>query len=263
MSDTLQSVLTALRVLEAVGSEQPVAVGDLARLVERPKSTVQRALATLHEAGWIRPDGSDRTRWVLTSRVATLVRHLGNDSGLRDVATPVLVSLRNRTRESTSLLLHDGDTVTIVDHLEGLHPVRLVASVGSRVPLHTGAAGKALLAALSSADAERFLAAPLERFTHHTRDASSLREELVTIRARGYAISLGEYTEDAASAAAPIRGADGRALGAVSVLLPASRMSAERAVELGAAVAEAAAAIERGLIDRCGAPGEVRADGAA
>ena len=87
MSDTLQSVLTALPVLEAVGQAQPVAVADVARAVDRPKSTVQRALATLHEAAWIRPDGSDRTRWVLTSRVAELVQHVGNDTGLREVAT--------------------------------------------------------------------------------------------------------------------------------------------------------------------------------
>lgn len=263
MSDTLQSVLTALRVLEAVGSEQPVAVGDLARIVERPKSTVQRALATLHEAGWIRPDGSDRTRWVLTTRVAELVQHLGNETGLREVARPVLLQLRNRTRESTSLLLHDGEAAVIVDHLEGLQPIRLVASIGSRVPIHTGAAGKALLAALPPADVERALAGPLARYTHRTRDAAALRAEIATIRACGYAVSLGEYTEDAAGAAAVIHGVDGRPLGAVSVLLPASRMSDERARELGAAVLDAATEIARGLHDHCGTGGSVPADGAA
>ena len=48
------SVLTTLNVLEYVSEHQPVGVSDVARGLELPKSSAQRALKALFEAGWIR-----------------------------------------------------------------------------------------------------------------------------------------------------------------------------------------------------------------
>ncbi|MEV1178630.1 helix-turn-helix domain-containing protein, partial [Nonomuraea sp. NPDC049784] len=50
-SQWMQNVLNALRVLEEVAIRQPAGVGELARVLGLPKSTVQRSLRTLHDAG--------------------------------------------------------------------------------------------------------------------------------------------------------------------------------------------------------------------
>ena len=59
----MQSVLRSLLVLEAVAEHQPVRVGELTPLLGLPKSTVQRSLETLAEAGWLRQVDGDLTRW--------------------------------------------------------------------------------------------------------------------------------------------------------------------------------------------------------
>src|ERR1700759_4054074 len=51
----MDSVKTALKVLEQLALAAPAGVSDLARAIDAPKSTIQRDLTTLHEAGWIRP----------------------------------------------------------------------------------------------------------------------------------------------------------------------------------------------------------------
>lgn len=70
----MQSVLNALRVLEEVAARQPVGVADLARALDLPKSSAQRALRTLDTAGWIRPAGGEVTRWVLTTKALQVGR---------------------------------------------------------------------------------------------------------------------------------------------------------------------------------------------
>lgn len=53
----MESVKTALRVLEAVVDTPLVGVSELARRLNEPKTTIQRCLTTLHEAGYVRPSG--------------------------------------------------------------------------------------------------------------------------------------------------------------------------------------------------------------
>ena len=65
----MKSVTRSLRVLEAVAQHQPVTVGELTKLFGLPKSTVQRTLVTLAEAGWLRANRKDTTRWEIGARV--------------------------------------------------------------------------------------------------------------------------------------------------------------------------------------------------
>ena len=74
----MQSVLNTLRVLEEVASRQPIGVGQLARVLQMPKSSVQRALVALHTGGWIRPASGEVTRWVMTTRALAVGGRVGS-----------------------------------------------------------------------------------------------------------------------------------------------------------------------------------------
>ena len=150
MSQAMQSSLLTLTVLEHVSVHQPVRVAEVAEALGKPKSTVQRALVTLREAGWIRPDGSEWTRWVLTPACST-----------SPAAPPTsTVCTTRRTHRSTRsvgshgesgiLAVRDESDWVVVDYLEGLRPVQVRVQIGRRFPLHAGAAGKAILAFLPS-----------------------------------------------------------------------------------------------------------------
>jgi IclR family transcriptional regulator, acetate operon repressor len=242
VSAVMQSSVTTLRVLEIVAERQPVSVAEVARALARPKSTAQRTLVTLHDAGWIRPSGTDRTRWVLTTRVLDLARHVANERGLREVARPVLERLCQATCESVTLMVRDGDEAVSVEFLEGSHSVRFVKPVGVRNPLHAGANGKAILAHLPEDEIRTYLDAGLVPVTPRTVIAPrTLRAQLTRIRRDGYAVSRGEATPDAGGTAAPVFDPAGRVIASVAATAPLSRMTSDTAAaRLAGAVVAAA-----------------------
>ncbi len=62
----MNSLLKSIAVIEAVSEHQPVGVGELSKLLDMPKSSVQRVLTTFQEAGWLRQAGSEITRWEIS-----------------------------------------------------------------------------------------------------------------------------------------------------------------------------------------------------
>ncbi|GAB2909598.1 IclR family transcriptional regulator [Nonomuraea fastidiosa] len=233
----MRSVVNALRALEAVAARQPIGVGELARELGLPKSTVQRSLKTLHEAGWIRPAGGEVTRWQVTSKVLRLART--TELSLRDAAMPVMEELRQRTGETIHLMVPEGDAVVLIERLETDKPVRIVLPLGIRLPLHASANGKAVLAHLDRPLGE------LPAYTENTiTDPAALRAELDRVRARGYADNRGEWRSDIAAVAAAVLGPSGP-VASLSVSTPAGRMTETLRAEYGALVTEAAAALSR------------------
>ncbi|PZG18446.1 IclR family transcriptional regulator [Nonomuraea aridisoli] len=236
----MQNVITALRVLEEVSARQPIGVGELARLLGLPKSTVQRSLRTLHEAGWIRPAGGEVTRWQVTSKALQVARR--TELGLRDAAVPVMEELRQRTGETIHLMVPEGEAVVLIERLETDKPLRIVLPLGIRLPLHASANGKAVLAHLGRALDE------LPAYTDTTiTDARALRAELEAVRARGYADNRGEWRADIAAVASAILGPDGAPIASLSVSTPASRMTEDQRAQYGELVTQAAGTLTESL----------------
>lgn len=237
----MQNVANALRVLEEVAARQPVGVSELARTLGLPKSSVQRALRTLAGAGWLRPEGSEITRWVLTSKALHVGRHAASDLNLRDAAMPVLEELRRKTEETIHLMVPEGDKTVLIERLETPKPVRIIIPLGGASPIHASANGKAVLAASEPAETERVISDGLTRYTDTTIvDPDELRAELAAIRERGYATNAAEWRDDIAAVAAAIPGSGDRPVASLSISTPVNRMPHEMRPEYGALVTDAA-----------------------
>jgi IclR family acetate operon transcriptional repressor len=234
----MQSVLNALRVLEEVAVRQPIGVADLARALEIPKSSAQRALVTLQTAGWIRQVGGGSTRWVVTTKALYVGRHASGELSLRDVAVPAMEELRRRTDETVHLTVPEGpDRVVLIERLETSKPVRIFMQLGMNLPLHASANGKAVLAASPPATIERYLAEGLPRFTGTTiDDPALLRAELTATQIRGYAVNGGEWRSDVSAVAAAVIGEGGLPVASISVNMPTSRMTDALSAEYGVLV---------------------------
>jgi IclR family acetate operon transcriptional repressor len=259
----MQNVLNAFRVLEEVAARQPAGVAELARATGIPKSSVQRALRTLQTAGWIRPAGGGITRWAVTTKALHVGRHAAGDLGLRDVAVPVMEDLRRRIDETIHLAIPEGDKVVLIERLETSKPVRIVLALGTSLPLHASAHGKAVLAAGSAAMLEQVLAGGLPPHTDTTiTDPGELLAELEEIRKRGYSTNGGEWRSDVSCVAAAVMDGTGQPVASISINMPTSRMADESRSAYGALVREAAAAVGDALgnsRDRTGlAPGRGR-----
>lgn len=244
----MQSVLNALRVLEEVAARRPVGVADLARAMESPKSTVQRALLTLHTAGWIRPAGGTSTRWMVSTKALYVGRSATGELGLRDIAVPVMEELRRATDETVHLAVPEAGNIVLIERLETSKPVRIILPLGQNLPAHASANGKAVLAASSDEAVERHIADGLTRFTETSIvDPRLLRAALAEVRLRGYATNAGEWRSDVSAVAAAVLGDAGLPVASLSVNVPTSRMTEDSRAAFGAAVREAAKTVSEAL----------------
>ena len=250
----MDSVKTALRVLEQVGAAGEAGVSELARAIGEPKSTIQRDLVTLHQAGWIRPvDVQGRRRWTLSSKVLGLARRFQPALRLREHAMPVMEDLRTLTRETIHLMLREGDRVVLIERLDSPQTLRTVRQLGASTPLHAASNGKAVLAYLTGAERVAYLARPLQAFTPRTlTDPAALERDLETIRSRGYSLSDGELDPDVRAVAAAIRLETGEPVASLSISCPAFRFPDEKIGQYGEWVRQAAARIAAALADEAG-----------
>ncbi|WP_086841550.1 IclR family transcriptional regulator domain-containing protein [Streptomyces coeruleofuscus] len=241
----MKSVTRSLRILEAVAQHQPVTVGELTKIFGLPKSTVQRTLVTLAEAGWLRANRRDTTRWEIGARVLAVRPAALQGSSLLTAAHEPMVRLRDALNETIHLSVPDAlQCMVVVDRVDSDHPVRTFHTIGDTSPLHATAVGRAVLAHLPKQDVEELIAQGLERFTDTTpADPDELRAELDRIRTDGYAVNRNQYRPGVCAIAAPVLDEDGAPLASVAVSMPDSRFDAERLPEWSRMVAETAAEI--------------------
>lgn len=237
----MQVVLTALRVLETVAEHQPVGVSEVARLLELPKTTVQRSLKALSEAGWIYSSQREPTRWLLTTRPLAVARHTSERGGLRDAVIGAMEQLRQETQETIHLAVLEGVRMVVVERLDSPMVVRSSYPLGFSAPVHASSTGKALLSCLPTTELEALLPASLTGYTQATiTDRRTLLAEIERVRDLGYATNRGELRTDIGSVASPIRQADGRPEAAISISAPIHRMPDREMPRLGQLVAAAA-----------------------
>ncbi|MFD5947364.1 IclR family transcriptional regulator [Streptomyces collinus] len=243
----MKSVTRSLRILEAVAQHQPVTVGELTKLFGLPKSTVQRTLVTLAEAGWLRANRKDTTRWEVGARVLAVRPAALQGSSLFAAAREPMVRLRDAVNETIHLSVPDAlQCMVVVDRVDCDQAVRTFHTIGDTSPLHATAVGRTVLAHLPRRDVDDLLAAGLERFSDSTPvEPDELRAELDRIRTDGYAVNRNQYRPGVCAVAAAVLDEDGTPLAAVAVSMPEARYDGERTPKWGRLVADTAAEISQ------------------
>lgn len=172
------------------------------------------------------------TDWGALERDADGVYHVGlrlweiaalapRGLALRQIALPYLEDLYEATHENVQMAVRDGAQVVYIEWISGRSAVGVRTQVGARWPLHATGVGLALLAHGDSTSQEAYCSGPLAAFTPHTlTDGARLRRALAEVRRTGVAVSSRQVTDDALSVAAPVRGAGGAVVAAVSVVVP-------------------------------------------
>lgn len=141
---------------------------------------------------------------------------------IRDVALPYLEDLYEATHENVQLAILDGDDAVYLERLSGRDSVHVVTRTGSRLPVHASGVGLVLLAHAPHDRREQILATALRRYTKYTiTDPRRLRRILADVRSQGYAISDRQIELVSTSVAAPVRGAHGDVVAALSIVAAA------------------------------------------
>lgn len=221
-SPPVQSVDRALLLLELLaraGGRLPIT--ELAARSGLSLGTVHRLLGSLAGRGYVRQD-ADR-RYALGTSLLPL-----GDAATRLLgswALPYLSALAEACGETTNLAVLEDDHVVYLAQAPGRHRMRMFTEVGRRTLPHSTAVGKVLLAWQDEAHVRRVVTRfGLPARTERTlTDLPSFTAALAEVRERGWAVDDEEEEVGVRCLAVPV-GPGPRAVAALSVSAPASRM---------------------------------------
>jgi IclR family KDG regulon transcriptional repressor len=222
----LSSVANAIRLIKTFSDDEyEIGISDLGKRLLLPKSTVHRLASTLIEAGMLEqnPENGKYRLGLVVFELGSLVRRKMDFSS---EAKPYLMALREKTGETVHLAILEQASILFINSLESKHAIRMTMDVGVRKPAYCTAEGKVLLAFQPPEMLDRLLGNTLPERTPNTIvDSQVLRQELATIRARGYAFDDEESELGLRSIAAPVRDHSGNVIAATSVAGPAQRLT--------------------------------------
>lgn len=225
-AQTLKSLDLALRVLESFSHRRSErGVTELAKEFKVSKATIYRVLATLERRDYVVQNPSN-DRYQLGPVTRRLGQAALNQIDLPLEARPYMEQLRDRVGEEVHLAVLDGSEVVYIAKVDGLQPVQVMSSVGTRCPIHCVSTGKALLAYTDPGYLDRLSTKGLVRYTESTyATLDSLTEELARIRQDGYAVNRGEWRAEVSGVAAPVFDGTQRVVAAIGICGPSMRLN--------------------------------------
>lgn len=216
--NTIQSVAKAMELLQLLSSGGAMTLKELTAQAGMPKSTVFGLLTTMREYDVVAqtPEG----RYTLGMRLFEYGCQIGRSWDISRVAKPYMEHLAAQCGMSVMLCIREDGHVITLDQVEARDKLRIVSDVGARLPIYCTSQGKAFLAQMPRAEAEKLLRRQsMTQFTPHTiTDPEALWHDVEQSRARGYAIENGEYKIGLRSISAPVFDVSGRAAYTVGVV---------------------------------------------
>ena len=222
----IQSISRFSEIVEILCEREAITSRELADEMEISKSTAHAYLATMEDLEYAvrTPEGYSLSLKFLDYGMIERDR-----IRVVDVARNTLEQLAEDTSEATYLVVEEHGQAVYVDHVLGNRGVQTHARLGTRMPLHTLASGKAILAYLSDERIKEILDTHgLPEQTANTITArETLYEKLEMTRERGYAVNEQEANVGTRAVGAPVL-VDGNVIASIAVAGPANRITRTR-----------------------------------
>jgi DNA-binding IclR family transcriptional regulator len=243
-TEPTSSVERACRILRALSDPGVTRLTDIAVATGLDKTTVLRLVEVLMRDGFVVRDAQTK-HYSLGAELLVLGAAALARFDPRPLVRPSLLRLTGHFEDSVILSIPSGIESLCVDVEEGRFPIRAnYLSVGSRRPLGVGAGSLALLAWMPEAERQAALAVIAPQLKRYPRITPKLLEtHALEARERGYAVLLDVVVERMGGIAAPILGADGRPVAAISIAALNDRITS-REVELAKALKRECATCE-------------------
>ncbi|UUU38499.1 IclR family transcriptional regulator [Streptomyces sp. NBC_00162] len=233
----------SLRILEAVAAPGgPHRLAEVTAAAAVPKSSTFRILASLAEQGFVRQEADGRYGVGPRLRGLSALVSGGEPASIGRILDELRQAAGGQT---VHLALHSGETITYIRKLESEQPFRTASRVGMRMPLHTTAIGKSILAHLPGTEVRELIAATglAPRTPRTLTRAEELYAQLAEVRARGFALDDEENEPTIRCIGAAVLGPGGRPIGGVSVTTVTFLVSREEIESYAPALRAATAAL--------------------
>jgi len=229
-----------VRVLE---SEEPVALAELASASGIPKSTASRLVSALERQGLVEQDG-ERGRLRPGPAILRVAERSMLERSILELARPSLDALGSATGETINLAVPGPNGVEHIAQVESRHFLGAGQWLGRSADYHCTANGKVFMAFGRAP----LPPAPVAALTPRTiTDLARLRAELAAVRRADFAAAVEELEIGLAAIAAPVRGAGGQVVAALSITGPTVRMTRRRIADVKPILIEEAGTLSRRL----------------
>lgn len=239
--DSGKTAIRIVKILTLFGQHSSLKITEIAALTDLPKTTVHRLVHTLSELGMLEFESLGR-RYHLGPSAVELGRAALRWHGEALLAYPELWRLAQDTGEGVNLGVPVPTGVLYVQKVRSAEPLQVDLPVGTIVPFHCTAIGKAFLA-FSGPDINTL---ELVGYTPTTiRDLQQLQIELDHIIKKGVAVDNEEFLPGVRCIGAPIRNSRGIAVAGIAIAAPTSRMDYKRLEQLAPVLLESATRVSR------------------
>ena len=216
----IQVISRAAGILRLLARETDgLSLGQIAKSVALPRSTVQRVVAALAVEGFISIEkGHGGIR--LGPEILSLAQATASD--MKDRLRPVMKRISEETGETVDLAVLDGNRMLFVDQIVGSQRLRAVSRIGETFPLTTTANGKAALACLPREHAERLIVAEIEGRGSNAMTAGEILDEIERIKDGALARDENEHSDGICALGFAIKDSNGDIF-ALSTPVPSTR----------------------------------------
>ncbi|MCB4796669.1 IclR family transcriptional regulator [Pseudomonas sp. NP21570] len=176
---------------------------ELARKANLPRPTVSRLTYTLTRLGYLKqlPQG----KYQLDVGVMSFGYGMLSNLSIRAVAHPLMEQMANHANAAVAMAARDRLQMVYLDVVHGQGNLTMRRQVGTHLPMHLSAAGRACLAGLPENECD-FLLDHIR--TRHADDWPKLRKGLEKAfrdyADYGYCLSIGEWNRDVNAVAVPM-----------------------------------------------------------
>ncbi|HEY1515514.1 MAG TPA: IclR family transcriptional regulator [Solirubrobacteraceae bacterium] len=209
-------LLKATDILEYLAEGGPRTLRDISRDTQLNKATCHRILATMVSRKLVE-QGPDQ-RYHIGIRLFQLGNALRSTLSFRDRVVPIIRELADQSEETVFLAVRQGWGAVCLERIDGKYAASLMWQVGGSLPLHIGAAPRALLAAMTDEEIETYLARDLEVMTPATTvDLEAIRRDVQRTRKVGTVMAIDDAQIGTRGFGAVVRDADGVPVASISI----------------------------------------------
>jgi DNA-binding IclR family transcriptional regulator len=209
-----QTVGKLSAILDFLAAHGDATAADVAVALGEPRSSVHRQLASLHKLQLL-DEGRARGSYRLGMKLFQLGQSVVERLDLRREAIQVMERIHDETGETVFLCVQRGREAVCIERLDGRRVTVLELRLGGSLPLHAGAAPRALLAWQPRTAWDAYIESA--RAAGADLDPARVRADLEQTRTRGYSVSDEDVTPGIAAIGAPVFDYTGVVCGAISV----------------------------------------------
>ncbi len=235
---TSRAVERALSILELIAeSKMGLSNADLSRRLNIPKSSASYILRVLENRAYLRRN--DNGKYLLGLKLMSLSSDALSHTDVREIAKPILNRFLKKSHlPEAHLAILDNGRAVYIEKVEAENSfIRMDIWVGHRLPVHTTAIGKALVAHMPDEEIIEIL--KVRGMEKKTKRSITSRQkylaEMRKVREYGFAVDNEENSDGVRCIAAPIFDSKGSAVAAVgtsSTILQIDEANMPKYVEL-------------------------------